>query len=353
MAFARPTLTELVDRIQQDFVSRLGLAGALLRRSVVYVMARVLAGAAHMLHGHLQYLGNQLFPDVSDDEFLIRQASLFGITKTPATYAKGTATATGTNGTTVPTGTRLLRADGAVYTVDADVVIAGGTATLALTSVLAGSLQTLVVSQSFTFESPIANVNSTAVVATKTQDGSDQETTAALRVRLLARMGEPPRGGSTADYVAWAKTVSGVTRAFVAPLGMGPGSVVVRFVRDNDGSGAAIVPDSGELAAVQSYLDLMRPAHATVYVIAPTVQTVPVTTLITPNTVATRAAVTAELNDLFARKSAPGATVLLSDIQTAIRIASGVTDRVVTVPAADVTATSINHIPILGTVTFT
>ena len=54
MSFERPTLPDLVSRIQTDFVSRLALTGAVLRRSVVTVLARVLAGAAHMLHGHLE-----------------------------------------------------------------------------------------------------------------------------------------------------------------------------------------------------------------------------------------------------------------------------------------------------------
>jgi uncharacterized phage protein gp47/JayE len=113
MAFVRPTLTELVDRIQQDFVSRLSLVGAVLRRSIVYVLARVLAGAAHMMHGHIEFISKQMFPDVSEDEYLVRQAATYGLAKTPATYATATVTFTGTNGTVLPTGTVLVRPDGA------------------------------------------------------------------------------------------------------------------------------------------------------------------------------------------------------------------------------------------------
>src|SRR4051812_23787483 len=90
MAFTRPTLRELVDRIQADFVSRLPLDGSPLRVSLVYVLARVIAGAAHMLYGALEWLSRQLFADTSDEAALVRQAALYGITKTPATYATAT-----------------------------------------------------------------------------------------------------------------------------------------------------------------------------------------------------------------------------------------------------------------------
>ena len=93
MAFQRPTLAELVERISADLTSRLSLAGAVLRRSVIFVIARVVAGAAHMLHGHIEFLSRQIFPDQSEAEFLVRHASLFGLTRNPATFANGNALA--------------------------------------------------------------------------------------------------------------------------------------------------------------------------------------------------------------------------------------------------------------------
>jgi uncharacterized phage protein gp47/JayE len=79
-------------------------------------------------------------------------------------------------------------------------------------------------------------------------DGSDEESTDELRARLLARLQNPPHGGNATDYEAWAKEVSGVTRAWSYPLELGAGTVTVRFVRDDD---ASPIPDAGEVAAVQ------------------------------------------------------------------------------------------------------
>ncbi len=348
MSFERPTLAQLIDRVQQDFVSRLELVGAVLRRSVVYVLARVIAGAAHMLHGHLDFLARQLFPDLSEDEFLVRQAALFGVAKTAPTYATGTVTFTGTDGVTVPAGMILIRSDSVEYATDGDVTISSGTATADITAVLAGADGTLIPAVVLTFESPIAGIDSTAEVATNESDGNDEETTEALRTRFLEFLAEPAHGGTSADYIAWAKEVAGVTRVWVTPLGLGPGTVVVRFVRDND---ASPIPDSGEVADVQAKLDLEAPAHATPTAFAPTAAALDFEVALTPNTTATRAAVEAELTDLLLREGEPGGTILLSHITTAIGTSSGVTDFVLTDPVADVTHTA-NEIPTPGTITF-
>lgn len=354
MSFQRPTLPQLIDRIQTDFTSRLELVGALLRRALVYVLVRVLAGAAHMMHGHLQFLGQQLFPDQSIDEFLIRQAGLFGLSKNSATFAKATITVTGTNGTIIPghtssVTTRLSSSAGFEYDVDADVTIAGGTATLALTAVLAGSASTLLPGIVLTFESPIGGVSSTGAVVASTSDGADEETIDGLRARLLERMSNPPEGGSVTDYIEWTEQVAGVTRVWVAPLGLGPGTVVVRFTRDLDVGSP--IPDTGEVAVVQAYLDNLRPAHATVTAIAPIDSPLALALSITPDTSENRAAIAASFADMLYRDASPGGTILLSAILTAIGSVDGVADYTLSSPVANVTHTT-GQLASPGTITY-
>ncbi len=348
MAFERPALSDIITRVKADFVSRLELEGAVLRRSAVAVLARVVAGAAHMLHGHLDYVSRQIFPDLSDDANLVRQAALYGITKTAPTYATATVEFTGDDGEIIPAGSLLVRSDGAEYETDADGTIAAGVVEIEVTALVAGADGTLDVGTSLSLESPISGVTSTAEVIASTSDGTDQETTGALRVRLLARLADPVHGGTEADYVAWAKEVSGVTRVWVTPFELGPGTVVVRFARDND---ASPIPDAGEVTVVQTAIDLVKPAHASVTVHAPTDAPVDFEISVTPDTVAVRSAVEAELEDLLLREAEPGGTVLLSTIRTAIGTATGVTDYSLTDPVADLTFTT-NQLPSLGTITW-
>ncbi len=352
MSFARPSLSTIVSRVQVDFVSRLQLVGAVLRRSMVYVLTRVIAGASHMLHGHLDWLYRQLFADTAEAAALVRQASLYGVTKTAPTFAQGDTLFTGVDGSIITAGSRLLRSDGAVYVVQTEHEIGEDTTgemVIAVVSVLAGADYTLTVGTVLTFESPIAGVNSTATVtADGLIDGNDEEDTEAFRVRFLERLAEDEHGGTVADYVAWAKEVAGVTRAWVYRLALGPGTVLVRFVRDRD---ASIIPDVGEVANVQTHLDEVAPAHATVTAFAPALAPIDYTIAVTPDTTEVRAAVTAELTDLLLRVGAPGATVLISAQRTAIGNAVGLTDYVLTLPAADVTNTA-NDLPSVGTITW-
>jgi uncharacterized phage protein gp47/JayE len=348
MPFSRPSLAELVTRTQQDLVSRLGLTGDVLRRSVVSVLARVLSGAVHMLHGHLEYLGVQLFPDTSDREFLLRQASVYGLSPTPADFARGTVTVTGTNGAVLPAGAVLLRADGMEYTTDADATAALGVATAQVTATLAGAAGTLSAGLVLTLQSPAPGLATVATVTASTYDGVDEESTEALRMRLLERLRQQPQGGAAPDYVAWAKGVPGVTRVWVSPLALGVGTVVLRFARDND---ASLIPDSAEVAAVQAYVDARRPVTAAVTVMAPTSAPLNLTLAVVPNTVAVRDAVAAELRDMLERTAAPGAAVLLSSIRTAIGVAEGLTDYTLTSPTGNFVPPA-GGLPVLGTLTW-
>lgn len=351
MAFSRPTLADLVSRIQADLVSRLGGSGAPLRRSVVAVFARVWAGAVHMLHGHLEYLSRQLFPDLSDDAYLVRQASLYGISKSPATFAAGFALVTGDAGAVIPAGAVLRRDDGVEYTVNEEVTLSGGAEGVAVTAVLAGEAGNAVPGVNLTFESPIANVDAAAPVdpAGPIEGGADQESTESLRRRLLARLRAAPQGGAASDYTLWALAVPGVTRVWVYPNQLGAGTVVVYFVRDDDPG--SIIPSGGEVTAVQTYIDSVRPVTAAVTVAGPTAKTWNFTLEVTPDNADVRAAVTAELTDLFRTEGEPGVTLPISRVRTAIGIASGLTDYVLTTPSADL-AHEEDEIPVLGTITW-
>ncbi|MGI5862881.1 MAG: baseplate J/gp47 family protein [Myxococcales bacterium] len=349
MAFTRPTLAEIVTRVQADLVSRLSLVTPILRRSVVYVLARVIAGAVHMLYGYLEYLSKQVFPDRSDDSFLIRQAALFGLSKRAAEYAIGNVTITGKEGAIIPAGSVLQRADGIEYATDSEATLVATTIDVAVTAIAAGADGNCDAGTELSFQSPIADVQSTAVVgASGLTNGSDEETTDSLRDRLLERMQSPPHGGNAADYIAWAKEVSGVTRAWVYPLEDGPGTVTVRFVRDDD---ASLIPDAAEVAAVQDYIDALAPVTADVTVSAPVAKAIDYVIHVSPDTSAVRAAVEAELIDLLRRDAEPGGIILLSRIRNAIHDAAGVTDYVLTAPAADVTNET-GEIAVHGTITW-
>lgn len=338
MPFERPTLAELITRTRADFRGRLSITGALLRRAMADALAVVWAGAVHMTHGHLEWLAQQLFADTAIREFLIRIAAIFGITPTPATFATGTVTVTGVGPHTIELDEILVRDDGVTYKVTAETLFAGS-GSVPIQAVEAGSDGNLDEGETLSFESPVAGVDSdTTVEAPGIAGGLEEESTEALRTRLLLRLREPPQGGSDQDYEAWALAVAGVTRAWIYRHEDGLGTVTVRFVLDEE---ADIFPDGAKVTEVQAALEADRPTTAEATAAAPVELPVDYTISITPDTAAIRTAVEAELADLLYRVAEPGdgagrGTILLSAIRTAIGVSEGVTDYTLTVPAADV-----------------
>jgi uncharacterized phage protein gp47/JayE len=354
MPFARPTLDELIDRVATDIASRLpGTNFALLRRSLAGALARAEAGAVHSLYGYLDFIAKQAIPDTAEDEYLLRWVAIWlPDGRKPATYATGVnaVQVTGAIGTPVPEGTMFVRRDGQQYRSTADVFLAGTTGLISVIAVSATSKANTTAGVELSLFQPVPGLSSGAlVVSPGITGGNDQESITALRARLIRRIQQPPQGGSEADYETWALEVPGITRAWVKPMYLGPGTVAV-FVA-SDTSGTAPIPDAGTVAAAQAYIEERAPVTAIVYVMAPTAFTVNIVAKLSPNTIATQAAARAELADLFLREAEPGGTIPISKIREAISIASGVNDSQVTSPAVDVVAGA-GAIPILGTTTW-
>ncbi len=348
MPFSRPTLQELINRTGADAVARLGLE-ELLRRDDMQVLTRVLSGAAHSLHGHVAWLAEQVIIDTAEAEYLERWANIWGVERKPAAAAVGNVTINGSSGVVIPAGSALVRTDGVEYATNAEATISGGTATIAVTASQAGAAGNALAGITLNLVSPISGVNSQATVAAGgLVSGADTEADDALRARLLARIQAPPHGGASADYIAWALEVAGVTRAWVYPGELGLGTVTVRFVRDDD---ASIIPDAAEVTAVQAHLDTLRPVTAALTVVAPIAVPLNLTIQLTPNTSTVQAAVQAELADLLRREAEPGGTILISHIREAISLAAGETNHVLSVPSADVTHTT-GQIAVMGTITW-
>lgn len=350
MPFQRPELATLISRAQADIESRLPGADARLRRTLLGVLARIHAGSVHALYGYLDWLAKQLMVDTAEVEHLERWASIWGVARKAAAQASGDVTFTGTDGVTIPAATVLARADGVEYATDADVTIAGGTATAAVTAAEGGADGNADAASSLSLVSPIAGVNSAATVAAGgLTGGTDTEADEDLRTRVLRRIQQPPHGGADFDYVAWALEVAGVTRAWVYPAELGLGTVTVRFMMDD--TYADGIPQAADVTAVQDYIDALRPVTAALTVVAPVAVALDLTIALEPNTATVQAAVQAELEDLLQREAEPGATILLSHLREAISIAAGETDHDLVSPAADVTH-STGEIPVLGTITW-
>lgn len=349
MPFDRPDLPTLIARAGADLADRIPGADATLRRSVLWALARMHAGAVHGLYGYLDWLAGQLLPDTAEAEHLARWASMWGITRKAATFAGGLVSLPGTDGAVIPAGALLQRQDGAEYATTAEASVAEGSAMPQVRASVAGAAGNAVAGTRLSLVSPIAGVQSSGVVgAAGLAGGADIESDDGLRARLLARLRRPPQGGTADDYEAWALAVPGVTRCWVSPAEMGAGTVVLRVMMDDsypDG-----LPQAADLETIWQAVDAVRPVGGEVFVLAPVPLLVPINVRVTPDTAQVRAAVEAELRDLFDRAE-PGLAILLSHIREAISQAAGEQDHVLLSPSANI-APSAGELARLGAITW-
>jgi uncharacterized phage protein gp47/JayE len=345
MPFVRPTLDEIVDRIESDMESRLTGNSVLLRWGILRILARVFAGAMHILYGLLEYLADQLFATSAELEYLNRIGLMFGVTRKAAAFATGTLQFLGTNGTLVPEGTRVATEEGEEYETTADGTITAGSANIAATAVVPGTAGNTIVVPVEMVE-PIAGISAVNMSSTF-EGGEDEETDDEYRSRILQRLQNPPAGGTAADYERWAQEVSGVDNAWTFAATPGPGQVTLIY------RGSALI------ATVQAYIDERMPVTTDLTVDKTDDKTITMTILIDPDNADFRDAIESNLTDHFAEVAEPGEDMLISQIRNAIST-TGVTDFDITALAkAGVPKSTDADIPfsgfeygVLGTITF-
>ena len=352
MAFRRPTRDELVAEVAADTLRHLSKIGvsSVLPGGNIEALNAVVAGARHMLHAHLDYNERQLFPHLASGESLDQWADLFGLTRRAPQAATGNVLCTGTAGTEIPLGTRIVRSDQVQYrTTQALDILSGGSVSVPVEALQAGSAGNAATGTSMTFDDAIDGVDAAVTVEDPgIQDGVDTETDAQLQARLVARIQSPPMGGSVADFVSWMKSVPGVTRAWCVPNYQRVDKVLCQFATDGNDSP---IPTAAKVAEVDALLQGRRPVGATVITQAPTALPVDFQVRLIPDRDDIREAVEKGLRDLLLIEAEPGGTIPLSHVGEAISTAPLEVDHILELPAEAITA-ALTELPIFGSVTF-
>lgn len=208
-------------------------------------------------------------------------------------------------------------------------------------------------------QSPIVGVDDTLNVDFgELAGGTDQESDADLRARLLDRIQNPVAHFNVAAITSKAKEIAGVTRVFVQEITPAVGQVTIYFMRDND---ANPIPTAPEVTAVKDKILEIKPANTAtsdVIVSAPTPVTVNFTfTALTPNTPTMQSAIDANLAQFFAEQTTVGVNVdedkYRAAIANTIDTDTGDTVQTFTIsaPSGDIAIAS-GEIGVLGSVTY-
>jgi uncharacterized phage protein gp47/JayE len=367
--FAIPSLPDLVTRARKAFRTNLPGSDSFIWPNNINPTAKVLGGLVHEVFGFADYVQKQKFALTADSENLDLHGEEFGLARTPAGPAQGPIDFVAPVGPlTILDGALVQRSDGIQYR-----VVSGGTLPGAGTLTVTAIATTDGATTSAISDTPLeiltglsgddtttCNVNAAGILG-----GTDVEDDDSFRERILFRKRNPPHGGAPADYVLWAREVSGVTRVFVERRFAGVGTVRV-FPLFDDLYPDGIAPGA-VIANVQDHIDGVAPAGATVTVAAPVAVPINVTISgLVPNTTAVQQAVTLELRDAFRRLSrvagidrviggldylAYPTSFSRSWIWQAVANASGEQRHAITLPSGDITLAP-GQIATLGTITF-
>ncbi|HAG3149567.1 TPA: baseplate J/gp47 family protein [Salmonella enterica] len=326
MPYQQPSLSQLIIQTQQDVEQHLpgSLPGS--RETTVHAIAYAQAGLSAMEHEHLAWISRQIIASDADEDELLKHCAFWGVIRKQPNRAAGPVNLAYYDTANLAADTRLQRADGALFRVSKAISGNAGTVQAVLEAVEPGLAGNCPEGTILTFVTPVAGIQSEAIVAPGgLTGGANVESVAELLSRLLFRVQNPPSGGTAYDYVRWAREVPGITRAWCLPRLNGGGSVGVAFVLDNNPD---IFPTETDIKRVQDYIAGHRdpatgymtgsPEGIIVNMVKLTPKRVNFQIRIAPKTPENQAAVKKALSTLFYNEAKPGDVIFVSAYVRAI-----------------------------------
>lgn len=356
MPWSTPSLAD-VRKMTRDRITATMNAVAIVPNSVLRVMADAMSALAYLTLEYIDWLALQLLPDTSETEWLDRHGSIWLTNadgskgRKVATFATGPVAVTGINGAALPAGSQLVGLDGIGFETIEEIEI-GTTQTQVMVRALdAGVAGNRVEGDTLSFNPAIPNIDGNAVAGLIT-GGTDEETDDELRARVLERIQQPPMGGDRTDYIAWAKAVPGVTRAWCYPQEMGIGTVTVRFMCDDTRAAFNGFPQQEDIDAVTAYIDTVRPVCVKDYwVVAPIPFPINFTiSNLETDDADTRAAIETSVREMMHDRVIPGQEVYKSWISEAISRAIGEDHH--DLEFENTPMPSMGYLPVLGTISY-
>lgn len=301
MPWQTRTLQQIVTDAQRAFTANLPGADAALARNNLSPVAKIIAGFAFDIERFAAWAADQRFVATCDADQLDRHGAEMkpAVPRKDASAATGLVTVNGTGAVSLSTGAILVRSDGAAFSVDAGLVLAGaGSGTVPVTALIPGATGATEAGAVLSASSGLIGPATFAVAASGLGGAADAEEDPAYRARLLFAKAFPEHAGAPPDWLRYTLAVPGVTRAYIDPLGFGRASVVVYPFFDASRPNG--IPLESDRAAVEEALRISGPGAA--LPIVRIAQAIPIDIIIqnlSPDTPETRAAVAAELASSF------------------------------------------------------
>ena len=379
MALIRPALATLESQVIGDADAILGGVDARFRRGLTNVVLMAQVGALSDAFGYLQQIADDQFPDTATAAALDRWAGIWGLARGAATFSQGWLGAAGaTPALMPPIGATFRRSDGqefervsvGIFPDGSSSVITGAINWTLLGYVGTGWAIPVRASEpgaagntpdasSLSIVSPLEGFPPTASALGGITGAVDAEPDATLRARVLARMRNPPQGGTAADFKAWALAASTaddpISRAFIRSPAPGNNTVTAYIVDDGGGfpSSNPPTPTATAISNAQTYINARRPISSQLSLASPTLTALPLTLSIAQPAAAIVSAIENEIDGFLIDNHEPGEVIPLSLLQAAITNAAGGVDVQITSPASNPTPGATAVLYYRGAITWT
>jgi uncharacterized phage protein gp47/JayE len=332
MPWQTPTLATVRQNNRDYIVAR--LRQPLIPNDYPRFLADANAGNAHLNLQYLDWLATQLLPDTAEQQFLDKWANIYLVNadgsrgRKVSTFAAGTITVAATlTGTVLPAGSILTALSGSSklsFQTTTATTLAASPTPVPIRALTSGAAANLVAGTALSLSVAVSGVDGSSAIVVSLAGGADQETDDELRVRVLFRIQNPPMGGDANDYEGWALEVAGVTRAWCAPNEQGVGTVTLRVMCDDLRASSGGLPTAADLAAVQAYVNTVRPVTVKeFFVVAPVFQPIDfAVTNLQGDSVALRAAIAKTTAAMLFQRARPSSAM------------NGILQAATTIPAA-------------------
>lgn len=346
------TLEEIYQELAREFQNQTGLSAG--GSSELAVRFYAVAAQLYSLYVQGDWTCRQCFPQTAEGEWLDKHAQLRSISRRQAARATGVVRFYADGGrqtaTPIKAGTVCMTAAGVRYLTTADgVVPAGGEyADVPVEAAEPGAEGNAAAGTIVYMALPPTGITVCANPEALS-NGQDEEDDAGLRERVMETYRRLANGANNAFYYQSAMSFDGVAAVTVLPRNRGVGTVDLVIAAQGG------LPDDSLVAQVQAHFDSVREIAVDVQVSAPTAQAVDVAVTLTAeagqqfDAVAERAR--KALEGWFTGERL-GLPVLRAELTSLLFAVEGVSNCVVTAPAADLAADG-TVLPVLGGLTIT
>jgi hypothetical protein len=219
-----PTFQELNSAIIADLQAQYGVNISTTGKVFLRVLAAVQAARLKLLYLVLANVQKNIAPDTADSESIGGTLERFGRLKLnrnpfPAQAAQYQIQVTGSIGAVINAQVTFKSDDnslspGILYILDNPYTLTATTGNITVRSLTAGLESKLNISDTLTVTSPIALVNSSAMVVSTIIQPLSSETIDEYRKQVVASYKKEPQGGAVTDYILWSQDVQGVASVY-------------------------------------------------------------------------------------------------------------------------------------------